>query len=32
MLHCAAYYGKLKTVRALVEVFGANLSVIDYRG
>jgi ankyrin repeat protein len=32
LLHCAAYYGKLNPVRALVENFGADLNKKDYRG
>jgi ankyrin repeat protein len=32
LLHCAAYYGKLNPVRALVEKFNADLNKKDYRG
>ena len=32
LLHSAAYYGKMKPLRTLVEHFGADPSYPDYRG
>lgn len=32
MLHYACYFGKIKALKALVEVFSADTNVIDYRG
>lgn len=32
LLHSAAFYGKIKPVRALVEKFRADASIADYRG
>ena len=32
LLHSAAYYGKIKPIRALIEKFGADCTMPDYRG
>ena len=32
LLHSAAYYGKVKPLKALIETFNADSSVPDYRG
>jgi ankyrin repeat protein len=31
-LHYACYFGKIKALKALVEIFGADMNAIDYRG
>lgn len=32
MLHYACYFGKIKALKALLEVFKADTNIIDYRG
>ena len=32
VLHYACYFGKIKALKALLEVFKADIEVIDYRG
>lgn len=32
LLHYACYFGKIKALKALVELYGAELNAIDYRG
>lgn len=31
-MHYACYYGKIKALKALVEVFNADVNITDYRG
>jgi ankyrin repeat protein len=32
LLHSACFFGNLKAIKALVEIFGADVNQTDYRG
>jgi hypothetical protein len=32
IVHYACYFGKLRPVRIFIEVFGADINALDYRG